>query len=349
MEGSAATASDIHHPFARPPATGTTIEVAPGVHWLRMPLPFALDHINLWLLEDGDGWTIVDCGYGLDEVKLAWDEVFAATLGGKPVTRLLVTHFHPDHMGLAAWHCDRWGLMPVMTLAEWLSANMAVHGHAPANFEARLAFFARHGVPDSILDEMRADLSPYARGVPALPAGFRRIRDGDEIEIGGRTWRTITAQGHAPEHACYYCAEIGVLISGDQILPKITPNISVAYSEPLADPLALYLDSLATFEPLPADTLVLPSHQRPFTGLQARLAGLAAHHEARLADALAACETRGHTAFELLPVLFRRKLDTHQTSFAIGESLAHLHHLVARGRIWRDIDAEGQLRFHLSD
>jgi len=335
----------VTHAYSEAVAAGQTIEVAPGVHWLRMPLPFALDHINLWLLEDGDGVTMVDTGYTLPEVQAAWEQIWESFLRGRKITRLIITHFHPDHSGLAWWHCRHWGIMPWMTGAEWLSCGMALHGADPINVEARLDFYANHGVEESMLAEMRGGLTHFTEGTPRLPTAFRRIADNDEISINGRRWIVRVGRGHAPEHACLHCPELGVLISGDQILPKITPNVSVWFSEPFAEPLGQFLDSIQRFRSLPKDTLVLPSHKLPFRGLHTRLDELERHHAARLHEAHAACETKPHTANEILKILFRRDLDYHQTGFALGESLAHLHHLVAKGLLVREIDADGRVRF----
>jgi len=337
--------SPVTHAHATAPDPGQTIEVAPGVHWLRMPLPFALDHINLWLLDDGEGVTMVDTGYTLPEVQAAWEQVFATFLHGRRITRLIITHFHPDHSGLAWWHCRHWGIMPWMTNAEWLSCAMALRSTTDESMAARLQFFADHGVETAMLERMRNEFSHFAHGAPHLPAAFRRIVDGEDLTINGRRWTVRVGSGHAPEHACLHCPELGVLISGDQILPKITPNVSVWYSEPVASPLQFFLDSIQRFRSLPADTLVLPSHKLPFRGLHARLDELDHHHAQRLEEAFTACEAKPHTANEILKVLFRRDLDSHQTGFALGESLAHLHHLVDRGRLRRSTDADGLIRF----
>lgn len=335
----------VTHAFAEPPATGQTIEVAPGIHWLRMPLPFALDHINLWLLEDGDGVSMIDTGYTMPAVQAAWEQIFKTFLRGRKITRIFVTHFHPDHSGLAWWHYERWGVLPWMTGSEWLSCATALRSTESNNLEFRLKFLANHGIETAMLDRMRGEFSHFAHGVPHLPPAFRRISDNDEITINGRRWIVRVGRGHAPEHACLHCPELGVLISGDQILPKITPNVSVWYSEPFGEPLGHFLASIETFRSVPPDTLVLPAHKLPFRGLHTRLDELARHHAARLDEAFAACESKPHTAFEILKVLFRRELDSHQTGFALGESLAHLHYLVAKGRLARIVDDSGAVRF----
>jgi glyoxylase-like metal-dependent hydrolase (beta-lactamase superfamily II) len=329
---------------AAPPPPGETTAIAPGVLWLRMPLPFALDHINLWLVEDGAGWTVVDAGYAMLETKALWERIFAERLGGRPVTRIIVTHYHPDHIGLAGWLAERWQAPLWITEKEWLHARVMSRGSE--DFVGLRRDFARRAGLDAAASELFGEREKsYRRGVPSVPPAFRRIADGMAIEIGGREWRVVVGEGHAPELACLYCAAAGVLIAGDQVLPKISPNVSVQAHEPEGDPLAKYLASLARLrEMLPAETLVLPSHNLPFYGLHARIDELAAHHAQRCDEVLAACE-RPRSAVDLLPVLFRRPLDRHQTAFALGEALAHLHYLEGRGDLGREHGADGIDRF----
>ena len=334
----------LRFPVAAPPPAGATQAVAPGVWWLRTPLPFALDHINLWLLEDGPGWTIVDTGYAMSETRAAWERVFAEHLDGRPVTRVIVTHFHPDHIGLAGWVCERWRAPLWITEKEWLYARLLCRGSD--DFAPLRRDFARRAGLDAAASELFGEREKsYRRGVPTVPPAFRRIADGMTIEIGGRRWRVIIGEGHAPELACLYCAELDVLISSDQVLPKISPNVSVQAQEPGGNPLARFLASLAKLRAaVPSHTLVLPSHNLPFFGLHTRIDALAAHHQARCEELLAAL-MRPQSAVDLLPVLFRRPLDTHQTGFALGEALAHLHHLEARSEVRRLPGADGVDRF----
>ena len=332
------------HPWTEPPRPGAAIDVLPGIKWLRMPLPFRLDHINLWLLDDGPGWTVVDTGIGLEETRALWERVFAETLDGRPLTRVVVTHFHPDHMGNAGWLTERWRAGLWCTQAEWLYAQWAWLSRDAATRERRLAHYRRHGCVEAALAQLAGPLNPYPKLVPTLAHEFHGIRDGDTLVVGGRRWEVVTAYGHAPEHACLYCPTAGVLISGDQVLPKITTNVSVWPEQPMANPLRLYLDSLDRFQPLPATTLVLPSHGLPFRGLHARLGQLRDHHTARLGEAVDAL-VEPRSAAQLVPILFRRELDPHQLGFALGEALAHLRFLEEASRVVRQVGDDGVHRF----
>ena len=335
--------------FDGEPPLGETWEVAPGVRWLRMPLPFKLNHINLWLLRDGDGWTIVDTGINTEETRGAWDRVFAGRLDGLPVRRVIVTHFHPDHVGLAGWLCERFQAPLWMPYTEWTTGRMLSVETGQTAGPVFHAFYKAAGFTGDRLAQVDRRVGRYGGNIAPIPAAVRRISHGEEFDIGGNAWRVIEGNGHSPEHACLYCPALGVLISGDQILPKISPNVSVWPQEPEADPLARFLESLKRFKGLPADTLVLPSHNWPFRGLPGRLDDLAAHHADRLDEAQAACAGKGvagATAVEVLEALFKREMDTHQMFFAIGESLAHLHHLMTLGRARRETGADGVWRYH---
>jgi glyoxylase-like metal-dependent hydrolase (beta-lactamase superfamily II) len=334
----------ITHPFETPPAPGEFIVVAPGVKWIRMPLPFALNHINLWLIEDFEGWAIVDTGFGIEATWDLWERHFADAMEGKPATRIIVTHYHPDHVGSARWLSDRTGAQVWMTEAEFLTAHAVREGIAGWTRENGNVLFKSHGLDAHRLEAQTTRGNSFRRGVPALPLTYRRLIDGDNISIGGKNWRVTTMFGHAPEHATLYCEALRVLISGDQVLPRITTNVGVWGSQPDGNPLKLFLDSFMKLKDLPEDVLVLPSHDRVFRGLHERIAQLHAHHDARLAEMLDACG-EPVSAAEMLPALFKRELDDHQLMFALGETIAHLNYLHQSGRLARTRSEDGVYRF----
>jgi glyoxylase-like metal-dependent hydrolase (beta-lactamase superfamily II) len=336
------------------PATGAVIELAPGVRWLRMPLPFALDHINLWLLRDRaddgrEGWAIIDCGVANDTTRAAWEQVFAHHLDGLPVLRVIVTHMHPDHVGNAHWLTERWHCRLWISATDWHAARLASQSTTGFGGDAAAAFFAEHGLVDpEAIAKVRGRGSYYGAMVPQVPPQYRRMLDGQVIRIGDHDWRCISGYGHAPEHISLYCEALAVLVSGDMILPRISTNISVVDLEPEADPLPLFLASIARTRELPPDTLVLPSHGKPFRGLHERVRQLIEHHDRHFEEVLAACREKPCSAADLLPVLFRRKLDLHQTTFAMGEAVAHLHALASRGRLRERLDDDGIRRFSVA-
>jgi glyoxylase-like metal-dependent hydrolase (beta-lactamase superfamily II) len=336
------------------------VEVAPGVFWLRMGLPFALNHINLWLLRDRlphptqagvmqEGWTAVDCGIDNPATREAWQQIETQTLQGLPILRVLVTHMHPDHMGLAHWLCERWQAPLWMSTSEYQSALLACSGLSNFGGAPTVAFFTAHGwnKPDE-LTQVQARVGYYPSMVPKIPHAYVRLMEGARVRIGDRFWQCISGYGHSPEHMALLDAQDQLLISGDMLLPSISTNVSVYAMEPEGNPLRWFLDSLDKMAQLPDATLVLPSHGRPFRGAAARIAQLQSHHAERLAELLSACTVQAHCAHELLPVLFKRPLDVHQTTFALGEAVAHLNLLWLSGQMQRERGADGVLRFSTS-
>ena len=360
-------------------AAGEASGLAPAVKWIRMALPFQLDHINLWLLRDEvdgrAGWTAVDCCISREESRAQWEQIFATQLEGLPILRVIVTHMHPDHIGLAHWLCDRWDAPLWISATDFNAARMASLSTTGFGGEGAAAFFASHGLtdPDSV-EKIRGRANYYPSMVPEVPRTFRRMQDGDTIVIGGRAWQCISGYGHAPEHIALYCDDLlsaptepaapapqggapdlgaarrsgGVLISGDMMLPRISTNVSVYDIEPESDPLRQFLESIDKFARLPEDTLTLPSHGKPFRGLHERIRQLHEHHRERLAEVIEACRQGPQSAADVLPILFKRKLDLHQTTFAMGESVAHLHALWFQGRLRREKGADGVYRFALA-
>ncbi len=333
------------------PDIGRTLPVADGVRWLRMRLPFALDHFNLWLLrdrEDGrEGWAIVDCGIDNEATRAAWEQVFATELQGLPVLRVICTHMHPDHIGLAQWLTARWQCRLWISATDWNAARVASSAIGDAHSGHGAAdFYALHGLNNPVaLVEVRERSNLYASLVRKVPDQFRRLMHGMRLRIGDHDWQCIAGYGHAPEHIALHCPALHTLIAGDMVLPRISTNISVYDTEPEANPLPLYLDSITAMRALPADTRVLPSHGKPFTGLHRRIDQLLRHHDERLTEVLQACAKAPRSAAELLPVMFKRELDMHQTTFALGEAVAHVHALLALGQLKEVRRSDGVLRY----
>ena len=344
--------SQLAYPFADElPAPGAVREVAPGLKWLRMPLPFALDHINLWLLDDERegraGFSVVDCGVATDATRAAWESIFNGAMAGSPVLRVIATHCHPDHVGLSGWLCERFAAPFWLTAGEFGFARMMAAALPGVDGPSAIPHFERHGLTDpAMLEQMRSRRNYYPSLVPSVPDAYTRLQDGDTVTVGKTGWRVITGFGHSPEHASLYSEELQVLISGDMVLPRISTNVSVFAVEPEGNPLQQYLDSLDKFAGLPEDTLVLPSHGRPFRGLHTRIAQLREHHVARLAEVREAC-AQPRSAVDIVPIMFRRELDAHQLSFALGEALAHLHKLWKDGMLKRVTGADNIIRFQL--
>lgn len=346
----------LHYPLGSAlPDAESVLDVADGLRWVRMGLPFALNHINLWLLRDAvdgtEGWTVVDCGVDRAESRAQWEWIFEHALDGLPIVRVIVTHMHPDHIGLADWLCQRW-TTPQHTCRLWMSATdhlaaRTLSQQAPMDGRHGMAdFFASHGMTDpEQLNAIRGRANYYPNLVPSVPRQYRRLQGGDRVRIGGRDWRCVAGYGHAPEHIALYDSERHLLISGDMVLPRISTNVSVFESEPEGDPLRLFLTSLDAYTDLSEGTVVLPSHGQPFVGLHERLKQLHDHHRDRLAELLQACQAQAMSAADAVPVLFQRKLDVHQTTFAMGEAIAHLNALWHRGSLQRQRDADGVWRF----
>lgn len=315
-------------------------EVAPGLRGMRLPLPFALNHVNIWLLDDGPGITLIDAGLGDERTRVHWQALLQSDLKGRAIHRLIVTHFHPDHMGQAGWLAAATGAPLWMTRTEWLMGRMLALDTSEAFVEAGRVADLEAGLEQEIVLRRARRGNAYRPKVTEPPATYRRIVGGEVIRIDGSDHEVLIGRGHAPEMACLFCPERNLLIAADQVLSRISPNVSVSPLEPLGDPLGAFLSSLDGFRRLPPDVLVLPSHGHPFRGLHARIDQLIHHHEERLQRALAACRDPA-TAIQIMPHLFDRRLDEHQLGFAIGETLAHLNYLWHRGQLQRVVE-EGE-------
>jgi glyoxylase-like metal-dependent hydrolase (beta-lactamase superfamily II) len=323
---------------------GAMREIAPGVHWLRMPLPFRLNHINLWLIEEDGGFALVDTGYADDPSRAIWERLFHERFADAPIRRVICTHYHSDHSGNAGLIAKRFGCELWMTQAEFNGVHAIRARNAGYASEQVIDMYLANGLSPAWARELKTSRESAVTRFPDFPDSFRRLLAGDLVTIGGRAWKVILGIGHSPEHAALYCEELKLVIAGDMLLPKISTNVSVQAIEPNGDPLALFLASLDRHAQMPADTLALPAHGMPFRGIRERVAQLHAHHHERLDKLLAACDAP-KTAADILPVLFNVQLDAYSSASAMGEGLAHLHYLYYQGKLVRERGVDGVFRF----
>ena len=338
------------YPFEAPPGAGKTVQVAPGVVWMRMPLPFVLDHINIWGIEEEGGWAVVDTGIGTDATLAAWRELFANTPDQRPLSRVFVTHMHPDHVGMAGWLARKFKCRLWMTRLEYLNCRVLTADTGRKAPDEGVAFFRQAGWSEAAIENYEGRFGKFGKYIHALPDSYRRMTDGEDIKIGANTWRVIVGTGHSPEHACLYCPALKLFISGDQVLPRISSNVSVHPTEPDADPMRDWMESLAKIKrEVPDDVLVLPAHNECFRGLHARLDYLGASQERSL-DRLRKTLREPKRAVDVFASLFARSIeeaDGGLLNLATGESLACLNYLMHRGEVRRDIDASGVARYQM--
>lgn len=318
------------------PASGGVFQVAAGIDWVRLHIPGPLKHVNCWLLADTDGDALVDTGMNTAEARDAWKAVFEGPKAGTRVTRMIGTHFHPDHIGLAGWMCDHHAAPLIMTRSEWLTARMLAADARDSIPQEMLVFWRGAGWDAAQIDHATAKgWAGFRKIITPLPLSYTRIEDGDTLTIGARDWRIVTGSGHSPEHACLYDEASGILIAGDQVLPRISPNVSLGVTEPNADPLSEWFASIAKLKTLPKDLLVLPGHGDPFTGLHTRLDAMDREHRERL-DELAVFLAEPRRAVDCFGRPFRRAIGPDVLGMATGEALAHLRRLEVEGRAVRD-------------
>jgi glyoxylase-like metal-dependent hydrolase (beta-lactamase superfamily II) len=334
---------DLAFTVQRPPALGELTDLLPGLFWVRLPLPTLPNHVNCWLLDDGPGWTLVDCGMDTDDTFEIWDKLWKGLLRSRPLQNLTLTHAHLDHFGFASFLVKESKCRVCLPLAEWLGGWKAWHEREEGPGEQFAIFMKRNGASeDDAAKIMEAQRKSKYLGLRP-PREFIRIRDGDFVTMGQREWRVITAGGHSVEHALFHCEQDNILIAGDQVLSHMTPSVIVPAAQPEANPMKEYLDSLTRLEALPADTLVLPSHGLPFRALHTRLAQMRQHHLARLDDVASGISGKTN-AFVIAQEVFPRVLYANPRQ-AFGEALAHLNMLASMGRLTRDVDADGAITF----
>jgi len=340
----------LRYPWADAPEHGNATEVAPGVLWCRLPLPMKLDHVNVYALDDGDSWTVIDTGFASNKTRGIWRALMDGPLGGKPIARVIVTHHHPDHVGLAGWLQRDFGAELVTTRTAWLFARMLTLDVQDRPVAETLDFYRSAGMDPAIL-EQRANERPFNFGdiVAPMPLGYTRIKQGDTIRMGGRMWDIHIGNGHAPEHATFWSRDDNLVISGDQILPSISPNIGVYATEPMADPIGDWLEACERLAPLTRDDhLVLGGHKLPFTGLPTRMRQLIDNHHGALARLIQYIDTPKSAAECFVP-LFKRKIGDGEYGLALVEAIAHLSHLYQEGRATRTRRDDGAWVYQRKD
>ena len=329
------------YPMPDAPAPGEAVEVARGVLWLRFSLPFQLNHVNAFAIRDGEGWTLIDTGLRTPDTVAAWETILAEGLEGRPVHRLICTHMHPDHIGLAGWLCERTGAPLLMSRLEYVTGRMLMAEEAGDAPEDGALYYRAAGWTEAQIERWRADYGGFGKGVSPMPRRYLRLSDGDAIEIGGDQWTVVVGSGHSPEHVCLWRRSDDLFIAGDQILPRISSNVSVWPTEPMADPLGDWMDSLARLRGLlPEATLVLPSHGEPFFGVHARLDALKRGHEVAL-KRLERTLRQPSRVVDGFPAVFGRAVGDGVLGMATGEAQAHLNYLERRGRATRTRDKDG--------
>jgi glyoxylase-like metal-dependent hydrolase (beta-lactamase superfamily II) len=338
--------SGLSYPFAMPPAPGEVTEVAPGVLWFRLKLPFALNHVNIYLIEDDDGWMVLDTGLATEDGRNGWDAVMNGPLKGQRLTAMVVTHFHPDHVGLAGWLSEKYGLQLRMPRTEYLYHLQARQPERGVREESHRGFYRKHGLSPDVTDLVMTRGHGYLRRTTMAPPTFDRIRHGDRCTIGGRTFDILTGGGHAVEQAMLYRKQDRLFFSADQVIAKISPNVSVHPMEPHEDELGTYLTDLRALRAaVGPDVLVLPGHGLPFHGLHERIDELIFHHGERCGLIAEASRKQPLTVAEMLPHVFDRALDPHQMGFAFGEVMAHVNYMMGRGELRQEVDSDGTVRF----
>ncbi len=340
----------IVYPHETHPEPGAAVEVAPDILWLRLPLPMALNHVNVYALRDRDGWTLIDTGLNAAGCRAAWEAALDGPLAGVPVARVLVTHHHPDHVGLAGWFQGN-GAELLMTRTAWLFARMLTLDEQERATPEQVAFWQEAGMAPDILEKRKGERPfNFADVVAPMPLGFTRIDEGQRLRLAGRDWIVRLGHGHAPDHATLWSGDGDLVIGGDQLLPSISPNLGVYATEPMADPVADWIAACRKLRPFATERqLVLPGHKLPFTGLPDRLRQMIENHDHALARLRGHLAQAPRTAAECFPPLYKRKIDEGTYGLALVEAVAHLNHLYHRGEAARARRDDGAWIWSLAD
>jgi glyoxylase-like metal-dependent hydrolase (beta-lactamase superfamily II) len=333
-------------PHTQPPEPGKLVEIAPGVRWFRLPLPYRLDHVNIYLVEDNDGWTVIDTGLGTDACRTAWEAILSGPMAGQSLTSMIVTHYHPDHVGLAGWLATRFGLPLSMPRPEYLFSLALQYAPGDLGADVHRPFYRRHGLSQQVTEAVLSRGHEYLRRTTGVPTTYHRIKHGDSLRIGARDFQVLTGGGHALEQAMLSRPQERLFFAADQVIARISPNVSVHAMEPDLDALGIYLRSLSDLrDTVPPDVLVLPGHGLPFYGLHERIGELMQHHEERCAAIADACRAQPLSVADIVPHVFQRELDEHQTGFAFGEVLAHVNHMLGRDQLALETGGDGIDRY----
>ncbi len=337
--------SKLEYPFKAPLTPAILTEVSEDIFWLRLPLPFALNHINVWLLRDHDNWALIDTGINTGETKKVWLEILGNVISPDKIKTIFCSHFHPDHFGLAGWLANQQQAEFYCSKKEWDIANHLVRDSKTEYVTKQNLLYKKHGIHDSWVMDPARKTNTYRQSITELPASYNRIQDGETLSIHGQSWQVITVHGHSPEQTCLYNSQRNLFISADQVLPNISPNVSLGFHNLKEDPLNLFIESLQNLDKrIDSSALVLPSHGLPFQGISDRIDALISHHEERLEVLLQACQ-KPRTAASLLPILFNRELDDYQIGFAMGECLSHLKYLENKGLIYPTTQNDGVIDY----
>lgn len=325
----------LEYPFGNNAQLAQAELLRTGVYRLAIPLPGALsmEHINTWIVDEGDSWSLVDCGYDFSPARQAWQGLERTLFAKKPVNRIVVTHHHVDHSGLAGWLSNRYGAAIYMAEAEFNARCQVFLRQGLWSREEGIDFFERAGLTaveyETVANWLEFNIQGFDR-----PIGRYRTLDGlDHLSIGEHAWQVITVRGHSPAHTCLYCENLGVLVAGDNLLPSLAAFVGIEPGDSLAfDPLGRFLSDVKQLKELPADTLVLPAHGAPFIGLHNKLEQVEQHYRALLEKVLCAC-AEPSTVMAITRRFFPERIIQKNPFFTVAKVAAVVNHLLAQRQL----------------